>query len=102
MIKDERAIFMYLNKCLKEENLALKVICVGGFVLSHYGMRTTMDIDAFYKSTKKIESIIGKVGEHFSINNQIAQEGEVGYMAWFDHLPNNLLSIQSCYREIIK
>lgn len=38
----------------------------------------------------------------FSINNQIAQEGEVGYMAWFDHLPNNLLSIQSCYREIIK
>lgn len=38
----------------------------------------------------------------FSISNQITQEGEVGYMAWFDHLPDNLLSIQSCYREIIK
>lgn len=40
--------------------------------------------------------------EHFSIDNQNALEGEVGYMAWFDHLPDNLLSIQSCYREIIK
>lgn len=70
MIKDERTIFKYFNKCLKEENLSLKMICVGGFVLSHYGMRTTIDIDAFYKSTKKTESIIRKVGEHFSINNE--------------------------------
>lgn len=38
----------------------------------------------------------------FSIDNQMTKEGEVGYMAWFDHLPDNLLSIQSCYREIIK
>lgn len=40
--------------------------------------------------------------EPFSIDNQKAKEGEIGYMAWFDHLPDNLLSIQSCYREIIK
>lgn len=39
---------------------------------------------------------------NFSIKNQSVKEGEVGYMQWFDHLPDNLLSIQSCYREIIK
>lgn len=38
----------------------------------------------------------------FFIDNQMIREGEVGYMAWFDHLPDNLLSIQSCYRDIIK
>jgi len=38
----------------------------------------------------------------YSIENQLFNEGEVGYMKWFDHLPDNLLSIQSCYREIIK
>lgn len=38
----------------------------------------------------------------FSIEKQSAKEGEVGYMKWFDHLPDNLLSIQSCYRKIIK
>lgn len=38
----------------------------------------------------------------FSIDNQSVKEGEVGYMKWFDNLPDDLLSIQSCYREIIK
>lgn len=42
------------------------------------------------------------VPKDFSIENQSVKEGEVGYMKWFDHLPDNLLSIQSCYREIIK
>lgn len=38
----------------------------------------------------------------FCIDNQKVAKGEVGYMKWFDHLPDNLLSIQSFYREIIK
>lgn len=38
----------------------------------------------------------------FTIDNQSFVEDEVGYMQWFDHLPNNLLSIQTCYRKIIK
>ena len=38
----------------------------------------------------------------FTIDEQLYKEGEVGYMQWFDHLPDNLLSIQSCYKEIIK
>ena len=39
---------------------------------------------------------------NFSLNNQTAKEGEVGFMAWFNHLPDNFLELQSCYREIIK
>ena len=39
---------------------------------------------------------------NFCIVSQSMKTGEVGYMQWFDHLPDNLLSIQSCYREIIK
>ena len=42
------------------------------------------------------------VPEDFTIENQGTKVGEVGFMAWFDKLPDNLLSIQSCYREIIK
>ena len=38
----------------------------------------------------------------FKIEKQQYKQGEVGYMKWFDHLPDDLLSIQSCYREIIK
>ena len=38
----------------------------------------------------------------FIIDNQKFKKGEVGYMKWFDQLPDDLLSIQSCYREIIK
>ena len=37
----------------------------------------------------------------FSIDNQTIKEGEVGYMKWFDHLPDSLLSIQSCYRTLL-
>lgn len=39
---------------------------------------------------------------NFKIDEQLFKEGEVGYMQWFDQLPDNLLSIQSCYKEIIK
>lgn len=39
---------------------------------------------------------------NFEIEKQQYKNGEVGYMKWFDHLPDDLLSIQSCYRDIIK
>lgn len=38
---------------------------------------------------------------NFSIENQSVKKGEVEYMQWFDHLPDNLLSIQSCYRTLL-
>ncbi len=39
---------------------------------------------------------------NYTLDSQPFKEGEVGYMQWFEHLPENLLSIQSCYKEIIK
>lgn len=38
----------------------------------------------------------------FTTDCQKQKQGEVGYMKWFDHLPDDLLRIQSCYKEIIK
>lgn len=37
----------------------------------------------------------------FSLDHQSVKEGEAGYMKWFDHLPEKLLSIQNCYRDLI-
>ena len=65
---NEREIFETLNQKLKEANAEMTVICVGGFVLSQYGMRTNQDIDGFFKSTKKIRTIIKEVGDQYGIN----------------------------------
>jgi len=42
------------------------------------------------------------VPDTYIINNPYKSEKEAGYLKWFDTLPNNLLSIQNCYREILK
>ena len=68
MLNKEFEIFKSLNKRLKEANIFMTVICVGGFVLNHYGMRMTQDIDGFYKTTTEIEKIIKDVGDEFDIN----------------------------------
>ena len=68
MYENEQDVFEELNRKLSEENLDLTVICVGGFVLSHYGIRATLDIDAFYSRNHKIDVIIRDVGEKFGIN----------------------------------
>ena len=68
MIKNEREVFEELNSRLSDEELKLTVICAGGYVLSHYGMRNTQDIDGFFKSNQKIEQLIEEVGKKFGIN----------------------------------
>lgn len=69
MLENEREIFEELNRRLKEKEIDLTVICVGGFVLSHYGLRTTHDIDGFFKTNREITNIIREVGEKFGINS---------------------------------
>lgn len=66
----EKELFETLNQRLCEADMFLAVICVGGFVLNHYGMRATQDIDGFYKSTKKLNDIIRAVGEEFHVNTE--------------------------------
>lgn len=41
------------------------------------------------------------VDSTFKINNINLTEKDTGYMRWFDKLPEDLLLIQSCYKEIL-
>lgn len=41
------------------------------------------------------------VDSSFKINNNDLTENDAGYIRWFDKLPEDLLSIQSCYKEIL-
>ena len=70
MNKWREEVFEEFNARLRKAGLHLEVICVGGFVLSYYGMRATQDVDGFYKTNDTIEQIIREVGEHFGINNE--------------------------------
>lgn len=66
---DRRQVaFELLNEELAKEGLNLSLICVGGFVLEHYGFRSTQDVDAFYKVTPEIKEIIYRVGEQLGLN----------------------------------
>ena len=82
MLKNEFEIFKRLNDALEAEDIYLTIITVGGFVLSHYGMRTTQDIDGFYNATDRINQIIHDIGEEFEINtpDEVWLNNSVGNM----------------------
>ena len=65
-IKDD--VFTMLNQKLAEKGLDLTIVCAGGFVLQTLGIRTTMDVDAFYSTSKEIEQLVEDVGDAFDIN----------------------------------
>lgn len=69
MLRDEEEAFRRLNEYLKEEEIHLKVICAGGFVLYRHGIRGTQDIDAFYASSEKITKAIKRVGDEMGLNS---------------------------------
>ena len=68
MIRNDEKLFQELNARLAKEGLSLTIICVGGYVLNRYGMRTTKDIDAFYADTQKINKIIYEIGNEYQVN----------------------------------
>ena len=70
MLDRENEIFEELNNRLKDAGIELAIICVGGFVLSHYGMRATQDIDGFYNTSHIIDEIIRSVGDDFGLNTE--------------------------------
>ena len=51
-----KTAFEELNRLLAENQMTLSVICVGGFVLEHHGLRATQDIDDFTKKRKRQEN----------------------------------------------
>jgi hypothetical protein len=63
-------IFDCLNNKLEEHGLELAIICAGGFVLQTLGIRTTIDVDAFYSCSSEIEQLIKEVGNIFNINQE--------------------------------
>lgn len=42
------------------------------------------------------------VDDSYIIDNGDRTESDAGFIKWFESLPDDLLSIQNCYREIIK
>lgn len=69
MIEHEK-YFQILNERLKEKNETLTLYTVGGFALKCYGLKTTMDIDAFYDTNDTIEKIIADIGDEYGINGE--------------------------------
>lgn len=61
-------LFEELNIALAENQIKLSIICVGGFVLEHHGLRATQDIDAFYQENQKLREIIARIGEKHHVN----------------------------------
>lgn len=43
-----------------------------------------------------------KASDDYVINNGNKNETDAGFLKWFDKLPQNLLSIQECYKEILE
>lgn len=66
--------FELLNEKLADNGLNLDITCAGGFVLQTLGIRATMDVDAFYNASSRIESIINSVGEELGINDNEEDE----------------------------
>ena len=61
-------LFEELNSALAEQQITLSIICVGGFVLEHHGLRATQDIDAFYHENQMLREIIARIGEKHHVN----------------------------------
>ena len=61
-------VFKLMNEELFQVGQTLLLICAGGYVMQLNGYRGTLDVDAFYESSKTVEAIIRKVGDAFGIN----------------------------------
>lgn len=72
-----------LDEQVGKLNKSLDIICVGGFILEQYGLKSTLDVDAFFTTTEDIYNIIEKIGEKYNIN---APNGEL----W---LNNNVMNL---------
>lgn len=66
----EKEWFQALDKLLGQMGERLTLICVGGFVLEHFGIRATHDVDAFFQESAKVKEAIRAVGEQFGINTE--------------------------------
>lgn len=68
-MKEKMFYLEKLNDELVNIGENLDIICVGGFVLECHGLKSTLDIDAFYNPTKVVKEVIKSIGDQYNINN---------------------------------
>jgi len=61
-------VFERFNEELSKINQSLELICAGGYVMQLHGYKSTVDVDAFFRTNAKIDSIIRIIGDEFGIN----------------------------------
>jgi len=65
---DFNLVFERLNDELSKIKQSLELICAGGYVMQLHGYKSTVDVDAFFKTNVQIDTAIRKVGDEFGIN----------------------------------
>lgn len=63
-------LFQELNTELKKIDKKVDLICVGGFVLEYYSIRSTIDVDAFFENDSEFNTLIKKVGDKLHANEE--------------------------------
>ena len=65
-----KELFQELNTELQRIDKKLDLICVGGFVLEFYSIRSTIDVDAFFENDSELNALIKKVGDKLHANEE--------------------------------
>ena len=61
-------VFKRFNDELSKINQSLELICAGGYVMQLHGYKSTIDVDAFFKTNAQIDAVILMIGDEFGIN----------------------------------
>lgn len=69
-MKKFNRLFQELNTELKKIDRKIDLICVGGFVLEYYSIRSTIDVDAFFENDSEFNALIKKVGDKLHANEE--------------------------------
>jgi len=67
---DFEAAFQMLDDLLGRHYMKLHLIVCGGYLMQRMGVRTTMDVDAFYTTSKDVQLLIKQAGALLNINTE--------------------------------
>ena len=43
-----------------------------------------------------------KLPQYYAINNQGLSENDAGYLKWFEKIPDNILKVHDCYKDVFE
>jgi len=61
-------VFKRFNDELSKINQSLELVCAGGYVMQLHGYKSTVDVDAFFKTNEQVDALIRMIGDEFGIN----------------------------------